>query len=200
MLVTERCRGLSVVKGTAVTRLFGTAGSALVAPDLFCEGQSGVHGVAVDPDFANNRYVYVFMASNINTNPRTNRVVRLQLDANATTASNRTDIITDLAFKNVGNAVGGSGAHSGGRIRFGPDGFLYVTTGDNHNPTLPQDLLRLGGKVVRVDEMVLPRPATTPQPVAIAHLYVRPSKCSGHYLSPRHGLTLHRRARSESQR
>ena len=153
MLYTEKCRGLSarLANGTVV-RLFGTAGSSLVANDLFCEGQSGVHGVAVDPDFASGtRYVYVFMASNLSTNPRTNRVVRLTLSADNTTASNRTDIITDIAYKDVGNGVGGAGAHSGGRIRFGPDRYLYVTTGDNHNPTLPQDPTRLGGKVLRVD-------------------------------------------------
>ena len=153
MLYTEKCRGLSArfANGTTV-RLFGTAGSSLVAPDLFCEGQSGVHGIAVDPDFATGtRYVYVFIASTLTTNPRTNRVVRLQLSADTMSASNRTDIITDIAFKNVGNGVGGSGAHSGGRVRFGPDGYLYVTSGDNHNATLPQDLSRLGGKVLRVD-------------------------------------------------
>ncbi len=91
------------------------------------------------------------MASNLTTNPRTNRVVRLTLSADNMSASNRTDIITDIAFKDVGNGVGGAGAHSGGRLRFGPDRFLYVTTGDNHNATLPQDLTRLGGKVLRVD-------------------------------------------------
>ena len=153
MLFTEKCRGLSArfANGTTV-RLFGTGTSTLVATDLFCEGQSGVHGVAVDPDFANgNRYVYVFMASNLNTNPRTNRVVRLNLSADNMSASGRTDIVTDIAYKDVGNGVGGAGAHSGGRLRFGPDRFLYVTTGDNHNATLPQDLQRLGGKVLRVD-------------------------------------------------
>jgi glucose/arabinose dehydrogenase len=152
MLFTEKCRGLSRrAPSGAVTRLFGTGGSSLVASDLFCEGQSGVHGVAIDPDFANNRYVYVFMASNLSPNPRTNRVVRIQLDAAFATASNRVDIVTDIAYKHVGNAVGGAGAHSGGRIRFGPDGYLYVTSGDNHNSSLPQDLTRLGGKVMRVD-------------------------------------------------
>lgn len=153
MLYTEKCRGLSArFANGATVRLFGTAGSSLVAPDLFCEGQSGVHGVAVDPDFATGtRYVYVFIASNLSTNPRTNRVVRLQLSADTMIASNRTDIVTDIAFKDVGNGVGGSGAHSGGRLRFGPDRFLYVTSGDNHNATLPQDLSRLGGKVLRVD-------------------------------------------------
>jgi glucose/arabinose dehydrogenase len=90
------------------------------------------------------------MASNLSS-PRTNRVIRLTLSADLGTASNRTDIINNIAYKNAANGVGGAGAHSGGRIRFGPDGFLYVTTGDNHNPTLPQDLTRLGGKVLRVD-------------------------------------------------
>ena len=153
MLYTERCRGLSArfANGTVV-RLFGTTGSSLVANDLFCEGQSGAHGIAVDPDFASGtRNVYVFMASNLSSNPRTNRVVRLTLSPDNTTASNRTDIITDIAYKDVGNGVGGAGAHSGGRIRFGPDRYLYVTTGDNHNATLPQDPMRLGGKVLRVD-------------------------------------------------
>lgn len=151
LFFTERCAGLSVRRpdGTR-TRLFGTAGSALVAPDLFCLGQSGMNGVALDPGFATNRLVYVFMASNLSMAPRTNRVVRLQLDAGYTTASARTDIITDIAFKDAGNGVGGAGAHSGGRLRFGPDGFLYVTTGDNHSATLPQHPTRLGGKVLRV--------------------------------------------------
>lgn len=151
MFYTEKCQGLSVRRTNGTTaRLFGVAGSALVAPDLFCLGQSGMHGVAVDPDFANNRRIYVFMASNLVTDPRTNRVVRLTLDAGYTTATDRTDIITDIRFKDVANGAGGAGAHSGGRIRFGPDGFLYVGTGDNHSPTLPQSPTLLGGKVLRV--------------------------------------------------
>ncbi|MCG3202185.1 MAG: hypothetical protein NFCOHLIN_02064 [Gammaproteobacteria bacterium] len=151
MLITEKCRGLSILRNGALTRLFGTSGASLVAGDLFCQGQSGMHGVAVDPEFGNgNRYVYVYMASNASTNPRTNRVVRLTLSADLLTASGRVDIITDIAFKDVANSWGGAGSHSGGRLRFGPDGLLYVTTGDNHNGTLPQDLTRMGGKVLRV--------------------------------------------------
>jgi glucose/arabinose dehydrogenase len=152
MLFTEKCRGLSARLADGKTvRLFGTRGSALLAPDLFCRGQSGVHGIAVDPDFAKGtRDIYVFMASN-SSKPSTNRVVRLTVNADYTSVGDRVDIIEDIPYKDARNGVGGAGAHSGGRIRFGPDRFLYVTTGDNHNATLPQDLQRLGGKVLRVN-------------------------------------------------
>lgn len=172
LLYTERCRGLSVRRpdGTT-TRLFGTTGSALVADDLVCQGQSGVLGVALDPDFARNRTVFVFMASNRRTNPRTNRVVRLVLDATFTSASDRTDIVTDIAFKDVGTPNGGAGAHSGGRLRFGPDGHLYVTTGDNHDGPLPQHPTRLGGKVLRVTRDGAAVPGNNPPPGFDARIY-----------------------------
>jgi glucose/arabinose dehydrogenase len=152
MLFTEKCNGLSVRLGNGtVRRLFGASGSAVVASDFFCENQSGMNGVAIDPDFASNRFVYVYMASKP-SGTKTNHVVRLVVDSGYTTVSDRKDIVADIPFKDPGNAWGGAGLHSGGRIRFSPhDGFLYVTTGDNHNGTLPQDLTRLGGKVLRID-------------------------------------------------
>jgi glucose/arabinose dehydrogenase len=159
---TERCRGLSVRQpnGT-VTRLFGTAGSALVASDLQCAGQSGVHGVALDPGFATNRTIYVYMLSSL-TSPSANRVVRLVLNAGNTSASNRTDIVTGIAYKAAANAIAGAGMHSGGRIRFGPDGFLYITTGDNHSATIPQSPTLLGGKVLRVTTTGAAAPGNAP--------------------------------------
>jgi aldose sugar dehydrogenase len=171
MFFTERCRGLTVRRpdGTT-TRLFGTSGSALVASDLHCEGQSGVHGVALDPNFATNRNIYVYMTSTLSS-PSTNRVVRLTLSSGYTTATNRTDIITNIAFKYVANAVAGAGAHSGGRIRFGPDGFLYVTTGDNHNAILPQSPTLLGGKVLRVTTTGAAAPGNSPPAGFDARIY-----------------------------
>jgi aldose sugar dehydrogenase len=163
LFFTERCRGLSVRHPNgSVTRLFGTSGSALVAPDLACVGQSGVHGVALDPAFATNRTVYVYLLSTLRTSPRTNRVVRLVLNSGYTSADGRTDVISDIAFKDADNAVGSAGAHSGGRIRFGPDGFLYVTTGDNHNPLLPQSPTLLGGKVLRLTTAGVAAPGNAP--------------------------------------
>ncbi|MGE3541584.1 MAG: sorbosone dehydrogenase family protein [Candidatus Tectimicrobiota bacterium] len=158
LLFTEKCRGLSVRRADGTRHwLFGRAGAAVAAPDFFCQGQSGAHGIAVDPAFAQNRLVYLYMPSTL-TRPPTNRVVRLVVEPGYTGVRARTDIVTDIPFKHVANAVGGAGAHSGGRLRFGPEGFLYITTGDNHQPTLPQDLTRLGGKVLRVDREGRPAP------------------------------------------
>ena len=167
---TERCRGLSVrhPDGT-VTRLFGV-GSSLLAPDLTCQGQSGIHGVALDPSFATSRMIYVYMASTLST-PTTNRVVRLTLNAGYTSASGRTDIVTDIPFKNAANSHGSAGSHSGGRIRFGPDGFLYITTGDNHNPSLPQSATLLGGKVLRVTTTGAAAPGNAPPSGFDARIY-----------------------------
>lgn len=162
LFFTERCRGLSVRRTDgSVTRLFGTTGSALTAPDFVCNGQSGMNGVALDPTFATSRIIYVFMTSTLSS-PATNRVVKLTLNAGYTSAAGRTDIVTDIAYKYAANAVAGSGAHSGGRIRFGPDGFLYVTTGDNHSAIIPQSPTLLGGKVLRVTTTGAAAPGNAP--------------------------------------
>jgi glucose/arabinose dehydrogenase len=158
LLFTEKCRGLSVRRADGSRHfLFGRNGAAVAAPDFFCKGQSGAHGVAVDPEFARTRFVYLFTPSTL-ASPPTNRVVRLVVDPDYTTVSARTDIVPDIPFKHAANAVSGAGMHSGGRLRFGPEGFLYITTGDNHQPTLPQDMTRLGGKVLRVDRDGRPAP------------------------------------------
>jgi len=161
MFFTEKCKGLSVRLPTGeIKHLLGVAdssGYAVVADDLFCDGQAGVQGIAVDPEFAANRFVYVY--SSAKGEGRTydgfnNIVMRFKVDDAFASISDRTEIIADIGYKAkpTNHPFGGSGAHNGGRLRFSPaDGFLYVTTGDNHNGERPQHPTQLGGKVLRVD-------------------------------------------------
>ncbi len=156
MFFTERCGGLSVRmpdgKVNALLGIKDSKGYPDTAADLFCSGQAGMSGVAVDPDFANNRFIYVYSASSM-TAPGTNRVLKLTVNADFTRVSNRTDIVSDISYKpkESNHPFGDAGAHNGGRLRFGPsDGFLYVTTGDTHNGQVPQSPTMLGGKVLRI--------------------------------------------------
>jgi glucose/arabinose dehydrogenase len=157
MFYTEKCHGLSVrlpsgeVK--ALLGMSGTTGYASTADDLFCEGQAGMMGVAIDPAFAENRRIYVYSTSRM-SDPHTNRVMRLVVSDDFASVSDRTDIVTDIPYKMAASdhPFGGPGAHNGGRLRFNPgDGFLYVTTGDIHGGAVPQSPTLLGGKVLRID-------------------------------------------------
>jgi len=135
VLYTERSRGLSVRLASGTTRL------VFRPSDLVVQDQSGMLGLALDPDFANNRSVYVYMASN-SGGATDNRIVRFVVSADYATVTNRTDIVIGIRYN--------GGLHSGGRLRFGPDGLLYATSGDNRIGTVPQELTGLGGKVLRV--------------------------------------------------
>ncbi|MEA2117783.1 PQQ-dependent sugar dehydrogenase [Halovibrio sp. HP20-50] len=157
MFFTERCRGLSVrLPDGDIEHLLGMEGTedyATTADDLFCQGQAGMNGVAIDPDFDDNRRVYVYSASN-KSEPHTNRVLRMTVNSDFDEVSERTDIVDDIPYKPAAtdHPFGDAGAHNGGRIRFSPeDGYLYVTTGDNHNSELPQSPELLGGKVLRIN-------------------------------------------------
>lgn len=156
MFFTEKCEGLSVLMPSGeVVGLLGMSGSegyAGTADDLFCEGQAGMMGVAVDPDFDSNRRIYVYSTSNL-SDPHTNRLMRLVVNADFTGVSDRTDIVTDVPYKMAASdhPFGGPGAHNGGRVRFGPDGALWLTTGDTHNGMVPQSPTMMGSKVLRMD-------------------------------------------------
>ena len=88
--------------------------------------------MAVDPEFAQGRrFVYVFSASNLATAPRTNRVIRVKVSDDWSSVSERVDIVRDIAFKEAAR-LGGPGAHSGGRLCFGPDGYLWINARAAH--------------------------------------------------------------------
>lgn len=156
MFFTEKCRGLSVLLPSgdvnALLGMVGSDGYPSTADDLFCEGQAGMQGVAVDPDFDDNRFIYVYSTSS-KTAPGSNRLMRLRVSDDLGAVSDRTDIVEDVPYKPeaTDHPFGGPGAHNGGRVRFGPDGHLYLTTGDTHNGEVPQSPTLLGGKVLRID-------------------------------------------------
>ncbi len=157
MFYTEKCKGLSVRMPSgdinALLGMSGSSGYASTADDLFCEGQAGMMGVAIDPAFSENRRIYVYSTSNMST-PHTNRLMRLVVNDDMTGVSDRTDIVDDVPYKMAASdhPFGGPGAHNGGRVRFHPgDGLIFLTTGDNHNEEVPQSPTLMGSKVLRID-------------------------------------------------
>jgi len=137
VLVTERSGPLNVYVGGV-----GSTPVTIAPPDLVASGEGGMLGLEVDPDFANNGYVYVCMASNAGTATDV-RLVRYELTQNGGAVIERIDIVTGMPYS--------SGRHSGCRPRFGPDDYLWVGTGDAAIGTTPQADDSLGGKVLRID-------------------------------------------------
>jgi len=135
MLLTERPGRLSVA-------VDGQAQLVDAPDDVVAVGEGGMMGMAIDPNFANNGFVYVCLASDLGS-PTDVRLARYKLSQDGENVLGRTDIVTGMPHKSTGR-------HSGCRPRFGPDGFIYVGTGDAAIGTVPQDDDSLGGKVLRV--------------------------------------------------
>lgn len=149
VLVTERPGRLNVF-------VDGVDGEPVVIAltDVVSEGgEGGLMGMEVDPDFDENGYVYLCTTSSAGVENDV-RVARLTMSRpNAESIESRTDIVTGMPHND-----GANGRHSGCRPRFGPDGFLWVGTGDAAMGTTPQDDDSLGGKVLRIDRDGNPAP------------------------------------------
>jgi glucose/arabinose dehydrogenase len=109
--------------------------------DVVATGEGGMLGIAVDPQFNANRRIYTCMQSN-RSGGLDVRIVRWRINEAVTALTDRTDILTGIP------ASGGS--HMGCRIRFGPDGYLWIGTGDATQGPVPQSRTSLGGKVLRI--------------------------------------------------
>lgn len=101
-------------------------------------GEGGLMGVAVSPRFTEDQTIFLYY-----TTPQDNRVSRMRL------GERPHPIVTGIPI---------SGIHNGGRLAFGPDGYLYATTGDASQRGHSQDLGSLGGKILRMTTDGRPAP------------------------------------------
>jgi glucose/arabinose dehydrogenase len=151
LLVTEKGGDLELTDGTSV--------STLITIDVCSGSEMGLLGVAVDPNFASNGFVYLYRtlktANCGSASGRFNQVVRVTIGAGDTVAPGSLVVLLTGAQTDNGN-------HDGGCLRIGPDGKLYVGVGDtglgdnqggpgsSTNP-YSQDLGVLMGKILRLN-------------------------------------------------
>ncbi|HYV25105.1 MAG TPA: PQQ-dependent sugar dehydrogenase [Pyrinomonadaceae bacterium] len=110
-------------------------------------GERGLLGVAFDPNFATNNFIYVYYTVPAVASPPAaphNRVSRFT--ANADVVATGSEVVL-LNLNDLSSATN----HNGGAIHFGPDGKLYIAVGENANPANSQTLANLLGKVLRVN-------------------------------------------------
>jgi len=146
---TERSGG----ETTGTTRL-GTVriiedGNLLEDPALLLNverREGGVLGLVLDPNFEENHYVYVYYTKKFAPLPKDILSDTFNRLSRYTESNNKLENELILIDR-----IPGSSTHDGGRIKFGPDGKLYATTGEIKIPELSQDLNSLGGKVLRIN-------------------------------------------------
>ena len=139
LFVTERAGRVRVVQ-------LGPGGGlradpwATVPSSTSGDGEKGLLGIALDPQFASNGFVYLYYSYAAGGLTR-NKLVRMR-DANDRGIEET--ILLD--------GIPGNNNHDGGRVKFGPDGKLYVTTGDAENGANAQNTSSLAGKILRLNK------------------------------------------------
>jgi len=115
--------------------------------DLYASWEQGMLGLAIDPEFNINHYVYVYYtavvdAQNADSDKVINRVLRF-------TDNNNTGVDPTVIMDNI---PASRGYHAGGAMTFGPDGKLYITVGDATEHIFAQDPSIVIGKTLRINK------------------------------------------------
>ena len=105
------------------------------------DAERGLLGMALDPDFARNGFVYLYYSYAGAGGATLNRLVRMHDSSGV--GGDETILLDNIP---------GSSNHDGGRIAFGPDGKLYIATGDGEQQARAQDRTSLGGKILRLEK------------------------------------------------
>jgi len=126
--------------------------TSLILPTISLS-ESGLLGLAIDPDFSSNNYVYIYYTYKTEysdhsfLNPKHDKYRRVLNKISRLTFKN--GLLTDETV--LIDNIPGTLQHSGSRLEFGPDGKLYATTGDAEELLLAQDHSFLGGKILRLN-------------------------------------------------
>lgn len=135
LFITERPGRVRVFQGGRLL-----AEPALTLDGLYTRDESGLLGMALHPSFGTNGFAYVEYTAAASGGPVA-RVVRYRVVGN--TFGEPAVLLDGVRANNI---------HNGSRVRFGPDGRLYVTFGDVATPSVAQDLGSLNGKILRLSE------------------------------------------------
>lgn len=131
LFFTERGGRLRVIEGGQVREL------SIAALRVQESGESGLMGLALDPQFPAEPYLYLMYTGG---QSRANRIVRLRLTGD--TLQEERALLDGLPSGTI---------HDGGRVKFGPDGKLYATLGDTSDSKAPQNPAALAGKIFRLE-------------------------------------------------
>ncbi|MBE0598602.1 MAG: PQQ-dependent sugar dehydrogenase [Desulfuromonadales bacterium] len=112
----------------------------LVVEEVRHQGEGGLLGLAVHPDFENNHLVYLYYTYESGQGTA-NKVVAYTWENDALSGA-----------RTVIEGIPGAQFHNGGQVRFGPDAMVYITTGDAGTPEAAQDRSSLAGKILRLHD------------------------------------------------
>ncbi len=135
MFFTERPGRVRVVENGKLR-----AATFFTVPDVEPSGESGLMGMTLHPQFAENHFVYLAYAYRENGDQRV-RVARYRETGE-----------TLIEAKTIIEGIPAARYHSGMRLKFGPDAKLYITTGDATKQSQGQKLDTLGGKTLRLND------------------------------------------------